>query len=307
MKRIFFLGNATVDLTLVLPVWPSSGETVLASSHARGPGGKGLNQAWAAARAGSNVILAAPIGEDDNGTYLTNFAKDTALFEARWRMCTARTDISTIWVDGNGENMIVSSADCARTIGPDEVDALLAGFSAGDLLVLQGNLKADTTIAACRYAVARGGRTILNTAPIDWSMTSLLNLVDVVICNQPEAAMMSGREGQDAAVALSKMVRGSVIVTLGKNGAVLIENEGPVHLTAPAVTAHDTSGAGDVAVGFIAATLARGGSLTEAANVAIKAASLSVTRLGTLSSCPTLDEVASFSVVPEHHGVPGPT
>lgn len=98
MSRVFVLGNATVDLTLAMPAWPRPGETVLARSLSRGPGGKGLNQAYAAARAGGAATLAAPIGEDENGAYLKAFAAEAGLFAARWRRCGAATDVSTIWV-----------------------------------------------------------------------------------------------------------------------------------------------------------------------------------------------------------------
>ena len=291
MSRIFVLGNATMDLTLAVPAWPGAGETVLARSLSRWPGGKGLNQAHAAARAGGTVTLAAPVGDDADGAYLRSAVAESGLFETRWRLCDAATDISTIWVAEGGENMIVSSADCARSVGPEEVARLLDGFAAGDFLVVQGNFRAQTTVDACRYAVGLGGRTILNTAPIDWPMEELLGLVDVVVCNRPEAEAIAG-PADDSAARIAEMARGAVVLTLGAEGALVVDGGAATRIAAPRVAAVDTSGAGDVAVGFLAAALAERRPLRAAAEIAVRAASLSVTRPGTLSSCPAADEVA---------------
>ena len=294
MSRIFVLGNATLDLTLTMPTWPAAGETVLASSLIRGPGGKGLNQAWAAARAGGKVTLVAPRGDDENGAYLERFIREADLLECRWRICEDSTDISTIWVAANGENMIASSAQCARTLAPAEVGDLLEGFGDGDFLVLQGNLRSDTTLAACRHARTREGRILLNTAPIDWSMAPLLPLVDVIVCNAPEAATLTGLKGREAALALSGSTVGTVVVTLGNDGAIVLDGNGESHIQAPTVASCDTSGAGDVFVGFLAANLSRQHSLLDAAKFAVAAASLSVTRQGALLSCPTAQEASTF-------------
>ena len=186
--------------------------------------------------------------------------------------------------------MIVSSADCARSVGPEEVARLLEGFAADDILVVQGNLRSETTVAACRHALVRGGRTVVNTAPIDWPMGELLDLADVVVCNRPEAEAIAG-PAEDAATRIAAMARGAVVLTLGAAGAVVLDGGAATRVPAPRVAAVDTSGAGDVAVGFLAAALAAGRPLRGAAELAVRAASLSVTRPGTLASCPWANEV----------------
>ncbi len=147
-----------------------------------------------------------------NGAYLRSAVADGALFEARWRTCEAATDISTIWVAEGGENMIVSSADCARSVEPKEVPSLLDGFAADDFLVVQGNLESKTTVAACRHALGRGGRTVVNTASINWPVGELLHLVDLVVCNRPEAEAIAGA-AQDEPGRIAAMARGAVVLT----------------------------------------------------------------------------------------------
>lgn len=294
MSMVHVLGNATVDLTLVLPAWPSLGETVLAERLVRGAGGKGFNQAYAAACADARVRLSAPVGRDPDGAFLRMSVGDR--FAVSWRDCEAATDVSTIWVGAEGENMIASSADCARSIAPDEVAALLVELGPGDVLAVQGNLPADTTLAACRHARASGGRVIVNTAPLGWDMGEVMREAEVVVCNAPEIAAITGLAGEAAALRLSEHGP-SVMLTLGSGGALVADGGTVTPIAAPRVTAVDTSGAGDVATGYLAAELARGTPLLEAARCAIRAASISVTRVGTSASCPSWDEVRGRDAV----------
>lgn len=288
MSHIFVLGNATVDLTLVLPVWPRAGETVLAERLIRGAGGKGLNQAHAARQAGAQVTLCAPVGQDADGVFLRETVGDS--HTARWRTCAAPTDVSTIWVGADGENMIASSAQCAHAIDAAEVAGLLEGIAGGDILIMQGNLGAAATVAASRHARGAGARVVLNTAPIVWDMTAAVALADVVVCNAPEVFAITGLSGAGAARAVAACGP-AVMLTLGADGALVAEGEAVTEIAAPPVKAVDTSGAGDVAVGYLAAALLGGAPLADAARLAVRAASISVTRPGTRSSCPSRSEV----------------
>lgn len=294
MTRVFVLGNATVDLSLRVTDWPRPGETILASQARRGAGGKGLNQAVAAQRAGADVTLCAPIGDDADGAFLEAFVARQTGLAVRWRRCAAVTDISTIWVGQSGENMIVSSADCARSITPSEVPGLLEGIAAGDHLVLQGNLSADTTHAAALHARAVGARVILNTAPIAWDMTRMLALTDLLICNQPEAALLTnGATAEDAVAALLTTEVNQVLLTLGAQGSIGGSRGAVARFAAPAIRPVDTSGAGDVTVGYLVAGLAQGMPFAKACASAMQAAAISVTRPGTIESCPLRDEIWS--------------
>lgn len=292
MTRVFVLGNATVDLSLRVTDWPRPGETILASQARRGPGGKGLNQAVAALRAGADVTLCAPIGDDADGAFLRDFAVRQRGLTVRWRPCDAVTDISTIWVSDSGENMIVSSADCARSIAPSEIPGLLDGISAGDHLILQGNLAAEPTLAAALHARASGARVILNTAPIAWDMTPMLAVTDLLICNQPEAALLTGGASEsDAVDRLLDAGVDQVLLTLGARGAIGGKRGQIASTAAPAVQVVDTAGAGDVTVGYLVAGLMQGMPFAQACTFAMQAAALSVTRPGTLEACPTRAEV----------------
>lgn len=292
MNRVFVLGNATIDLSLTVADWPRPGETILASHARRGPGGKGLNQAVAAGRAGAEVTLCAPVGDDADGAFLQQFVAQQTGLTARWRRCATVTDISTIWVSEAGENMIVSSAGCARSIPPSEVPALLAGIAQGDHLILQGNLAADTTLAAALHARSLGARVVLNTAPIGWDMTPVLAATDLLICNQPEAALLTGGGADEAAVrTLLAAGAGQVLLTQGARGALGGDGGDLIHFAAPVVQAVDTSGAGDVTVGFLAGGLVAGLRFADACRLAMQAAAISVTRRGTIESCPMRDEV----------------
>ncbi len=293
MSRVFVLGNATVDLTLSMAAWPREGETVLADALTRGPGGKGLNQAFAARRAGAQVRLCAPVGDDDNGAFLRDFVRRDGSLDVGWRATGAVTDISTIWIGAGGENMIVSSALSAHEIEPSEVGMLLRGLGAGDYLLVQGNLRAETTLAACNYARQSAARVVVNFAPIAWPMRQVLDLADVVVCNRIEAEALSGARDAEAARHLAGYAGGAVFLTLGAEGAIVADAGDLASIAAPRVEARDTSGAGDVAAGYLVAALASGRSLRQAAETAVRAASLSVTRAGTLGSCPTRAELAA--------------
>ncbi|WP_158266879.1 PfkB family carbohydrate kinase [Alsobacter soli] len=292
MKRVFVLGNATVDCVQTVARLPVPGETLLCDSLERCPGGKGLNQAIACARTGAATVLAAPLGGDRDGAVLATAASAEANLEARWIASSAPTDYSAIWVASDGENMIVSSAEAARALTEAGALDALADFAAGDVLLMQGNLDRDVTVAACRLAAARGGLRVLNTAPIAWDMAGALPLFDLVVANAVEAATLVGGAPHAAAQALSSAPGRAAVVTLGAEGAILSAEGATTRVAAPAVSAVDTAGAGDVLVGVLVGRLAQGAPLKPALALGIAAASLAVTRRGTVPSFPTRDELA---------------
>lgn len=294
MTTVHVLGNATVDVVQRVGRLPAPGETLLSAGLERCAGGKGLNQAVAAARAGARTRLIAPIGEDADAAFLRNALCGEAGLSVEWRVLDAPTDISSIWVSADGENMIVSSAASATGLSAAEALAALSAMEEGDILVLQGNLSAETTMAAASFARDRGARVILNTAPIAWDMRPLLPLADVLVANGPEARHITGLSTAEAVQALLGRGCRTVVVTRGAEGAWLDGGDSLVAVAAPKVSPVDTAGAGDVAVGTLAAMLAEGLGLSEALGIALKAASLSVTRPGTMPSFPTADEILAL-------------
>jgi len=291
MTRVFVVGNATVDVTMNVAAFPAAGETVLSESARRGPGGKGLNQAVAARRTGADVVFAAPIGDDEAGGLLRAFAAREAGLETRWIASGQPTDLSVIWVSGDGENMIVSSADSARAPSPERVPALLHGIGSGDMLLVQGNLSETVTLAACDLAREAGARVMLNPAPMAWDMHGILPMADVLICNLPEALAITGASGQAAARLLAETTGGTVILTLGAAGALLVSGGRLTAIPAAFTKAVDTSGAGDTVAGVTAAALTLGHSAADALRLGMWAAAVTVTRPGTVSAFPSADEM----------------
>lgn len=292
MRRVFVLGNATLDLVQRVAALPSPGETVLSGGVERCAGGKGLNQAVAAARAGAQTVLIAPVGQDQDGKYLGDAVVREERLEARWLASPCPTDLSSIWVARDGRNMIVSSASCASWLTSIEALLALADLEAGDTIVMQGNLSRSTTRDALEFARARCATSILNTAPIAWDMAGLLAGVDIVVANEIEAEQLAR---QSPGILDPTCPERALVVTRGEHGAALTQGGRTVIVPAPEVDVVDTSGAGDVTVGTIAAFLGKGRALEQALAVAIAAASLSVTRGGTTPSFPSACEIADLA------------
>lgn len=291
MSRVLVLGNATLDVIQRVVRLPRPGETLLAESTVRCAGGKGLNQAIAASRTGASTCLAAPIGRDADATFVAAALRDESDLEVHWLPCDARTDMSAIWVAADGENVIVSSAECARGVTPDQVRRLCSTLTPGDVLLMQGNLSADATQLAAHEAQARCAIRILNTAPIAWDMSPILRLFDIVIANEGEAELLTQESSSPAAAFRARGVP-TAIITLGARGALIISGETETAIDAPKVIAVDSAGAGDVFVGTMAGLVANGMTIANAVKVAVAAASHSVTRPNTTPSFPNRAELA---------------
>jgi ribokinase len=301
MSRVVVLGNATLDLIQRVPSLPRPGETLLSGPVQHCAGGKGLNQAVAAARTGATVVLVAAIGQDSNAAFLKNVLNDEIGLEVQWQVCESATDVSSIWVSADGENMILSTAECARSLTPQDAQTVAAGLERGDLLLMQGNLSADTTVEAARTARAQGAIAVLNTAPIAWDLQLVLGMFDCVIANEVEAAMIAGGDAAHFWPTLEALDVTTAILTIGARGAHLFSGNADVIIPPPWNHASrggvvDTAGAGDVMVGTFVGFTAQGWSFQHAASIAVAAASLSVTRHGTLPSFPTREEIAELKV-----------
>jgi ribokinase len=293
VTQVIVIGNATVDVIQRVERFAHTGETLLCSDMVVCAGGKGLNQAVAAARTGVPTQLHAPAAADAHGELLARAVAAEPGLKAHWLTVVAPTDISTIWIDSAGDNMIVSAAGAAAAMQPEHAAAACVALGAGDVMLVQGNLTQATTEAAIAQARLRGARVVLNTAPMRPWMSGLLADVDVVIANAVEAAELSG--GGDAPeAALLRAGAQAAVISLGAAGAVLATQSGRLRVAAPVVMALDTSGAGDVLAGTLAGLLARGIALEAALQVAVAAASISVTKAGTTPSFPSRDAVAAL-------------
>jgi ribokinase len=292
---VIVIGNCTVDLSFAVPRFPKAGETLLAHERRVDLGGKGANQAIVAHRFGVETLLAAPIGRDVEGDWACARLAAEGLSPAGIQRTDTATDQSIIYVTPDGENSIVSSHQAAAQATPEWAEAAIAAAPAGARLLMQGNLPLATTGGALAAAHARGLPTMINPAPIQYAYDRIFPLSDVAVLNTIEAVELGRRSDPIAAGrAIHDGGVATVIVTLGAEGAVLIDGKEPTRFPAPRVTAVDTVGAGDVFCGALVACLARSIALATALRVAVEAASLAVTRPGTQASFPSAAEAAAL-------------
>jgi ribokinase len=293
---VVVLGNAAVDVAYQVEHLPRPGETVLARERTVDVGGKGLNQAIMAHRAGAEVRFCAGLGRDVAAGVIRGRLEAEGMSTAWLISLPCATDESIVYVARSGENCIVSTDEAARHLASAHLESLLAAVTSGDVLLLQGNLNQAVTGTALARAQAAGATTILNPAPIAFDYTDLWSLVDIAILNQVEARTLTGEVHAAATAALRRRGVNKVILTLGPEGALVDDATGPPqHVRTPAVVAVDATGAGDVLAGVVAAAVDRGLALVPAARWAVAAASRKVTRHGTTSGFPTSDELAALA------------
>ena len=291
---VLVVGNAVLDIAYRVPHLPRPGETLLASARTVDVGGKGLNQAIAARRAGADVRLLAPVGRDAAADRIREALAAEGIDPGLLVAGEAPTDELVIWVAEDGENAIVSTALAAHALEPADVEAVGA-LGPADTLLMQGNIPIATTAHCLELARRRGARLVVNTAPLVPGAELLVPMADVLVVNAGEAAGLSGeREPAAAAEALAARGAASVVVTLGAAGVHLLAAGRHQHVPTPRVEPVDTTGAGDVFTGVLVAALDAGAGLPDAAAWAARAAALKVTRRGTVAGFPTAAELAAL-------------
>ena len=305
MAKIVVVGSFNMDLVVRLPVIPRPGETLLGGVFATFPGGKGSNQAVAAARLGGEVTMIGRVGADPFGDQMLSMAHSEGI-DTRFVGIDsqAATGVALIQVDAQGQNSISVASGANFTLTAAEVVTAWEQLEQVDLLVMPLETPMETILMAAGLARKSGARVVLNPAPAQHLSPELLQYVDVLIPNEYEAAFMTGIEihtQQDARLAAAHLLQsgpGSVIVTMGSQGALIAEPGQPEiaysHAKAYSVKVVDTTAAGDAFVGALAVALGEGHSLLEAARFASAAAALSVTRIGAQPSLPTRAEVDEF-------------
>ncbi|MBU4337208.1 MAG: ribokinase [Actinobacteria bacterium] len=290
-SRVVVFGSINSDVTVMVDTVPADGETVLASAGRRGLGGKGANQAVAAARAGAPVAFVGAVGDDPEGRELVRRLGDAGVETAGIRLKDDQTGLAVVIVSADGENRIAVVPGANGLL--DAADGAVVGDLLRDVdaLVVQGELPVAATAAAIAAGVARGSRVIVNLAPVA-DVGPLLALADPLVVNEGELAAVAQIEVSSVADlrrhvgALSGIAR-SLVVTLGGEGAVVIRDGALTHI--PAVAApvvRDTTGAGDALVGVLAARLAGGDTLVDATRQAVRCASATVTAVGAAESYP---------------------
>ena len=289
---VLVLGSANTDVVLAVPAVPAAGETVLATGMARHPGGKGLNQAVAAARAGARTAFLGAVGDDEAGEALARVLADDGVDVALLRRVAEPTGTAHIAVQDDGDNAIVVAPGANGTL-VELTDTDLAAVGAARVLVAQLEVPLAGVLAAAIAARAAGTTVVLNAAPAAALPPDLLAVVDVLVVNEHEAAVVAGEHGEPEVLAarLLELVP-AVVITLGGAGALHAARDGERGLTpAPVARVVDTTGAGDTATGVLAARLAGGLPLAGAVRRAVVAGSLAVETAGAVPSIPTAAQV----------------
>jgi ribokinase len=293
---IAVVGSAMMDLTAYAQILPEPGQTLAGQHFTTGFGGKGANQAVMAAHCGAEVHFIGKLGEDVfGGSILENFVKVGINTDCVERSKTP-TGIAHIWVDGDGENRIIIIPGANHEIEIEKAVDAINSIKDLSIVVAQCEIKQEVTLNAFRAAKARGCTTILNPAPYQEISPELLELCDWIIPNETEFRELFGQlPTSDEILKIFRPGKNS-IVTLGSQGAVYISADSQLtKVSAPKVTAIDTTGAGDAFVGAFAYSLASGSDPVSAMTLGIKVASFSVTRKGAQSSYPDQAEIATLS------------
>ncbi|MCF4120992.1 ribokinase [Antribacter sp. KLBMP9083] len=294
--RVVVVGSANVDLVVDVPRHPRGGETVLGGELRRTPGGKGANQAAGAARAGgADTVLVAALGRDDGAELLLRSLGEAGVHTTGVRRVGAPTGTALITVSPDGENAIVVAPGANDHLSVD--DGARELIATADVVLAQLEIPLETVVAAAE-ARRPGATFVLNAAPSRELPESLWRAVDVLVVNEHEAADLAGRQGgappdepADLARALLSRVP-EVVVTLGGDGA-LVAGRGRRDVRVPgiAVDVVDTTAAGDTFCGVLAAEIAHGADLADAARTAGVAGALAVTRAGAQEAVPDREEV----------------
>lgn len=292
---ILVLGSINMDLFFTVSALPVRGETVLCDRTEMRPGGKGANQAYAAARAGAKTVFVGCVGDDPFGPVVRAALAAAGCDTSQMSVVDAPTGTAAVMVEGSGENQIVVASGANLAVRADSVPARMLG--PGTTLLCQMEIPVAETEAALIRAKAAGARTILNLAPAAAISDAGLAAVDILVVNEIEARMLAP-DGESVS-AIARSLSGShhltCIITRGAEGAVVSEVGGtPSSYPAPPIVAVvDTVGAGDAFVGALAAALDKGSSTAEALPRALVSGALTCIKHGAMTA-PTSEQIDAF-------------
>jgi ribokinase len=296
MSKILVVGSINMDLVVRVPHAPVPGETVLGGDFETFPGGKGANQAVAAARMGGEVIMVGRVGNDNFGdTLIQGLVDDNIKTTHVIKDMEAPTGIAMIAVAADGENLIVVASGANYQVNVEDVNNTRPLMREMDLLLMQLECPMDVVNAAANLAKAYDVPVVLNPAPAQPLPKALLENVDVLTPNENELTLLADEE--DIEIAIRKVLDMGVknlVVTLGANGARVITEDLDQHLPAHEITAVDTTAAGDAFNGALSVALAEGKPLIEAVRYGMAAGALAATKRGAQPSLPTRETVESL-------------
>jgi ribokinase len=300
VKPVVVVGSLNADLVARVVRFPAPGETTVGQEFAVHPGGKGANQAYAAGRLGARVHIVGRVGEDDRGRLLVSSLEGAGVdTKAARRDAGAPTGVALITIDASGQNQIVIVPGANGLLSPEDVERERDLIASAGLLLLQLEVPLETVEAAAHAGRDGGAVVVLDPAPARVECLKLLPLVDYVTPNETELAALVGepgrRLGPDESRGLARALLGwgprCVVAKLGAAGAYRVAADGERRWPGLAVSAVDTTAAGDVWNGAFATALAEGATEDEAGAFANTAAAISVTRAGAQPSMPARAEV----------------
>ncbi len=297
MNRIVVIGSANTDMVVKAKTLPMPGETLLGGTFFMNAGGKGANQAVAAARLGGNVTLVAKVGNDIFGKQtIEGLKKENINTDYVFTDEASPSGTALIMVNEEGENYIVVAPGANAELLPADIE-IVKNISEAEIILMQLEIPLETIIAVARKAKANNQKVIINPAPAQKLDDELLNDLFFITPNESEATFLTGIQVTDetsaekaADVFLKKGVK-NVVITLGKQGAYFQNSILKLKIDAPVVKALDTTAAGDTFSGALTVALTENMDLEKAIKFAAKAASISVTRLGAQASIPYRNEI----------------
>lgn len=303
VAQIVVVGSVNADLRVTVDRHPRPGETLLGGDGTVTPGGKGANQALAAARAGGRVAMVGAVGRDPNASAALRLLRESGVDLSAVEQVEGPTGVAVVMVAASGENEIVYIPGANSAVDADAVRARRELLAGANVVLCQGETPADGIGVAGRAA---GGRFVLNPAPVIDLPVEVITAADPLVVNEHEGAlvarMLDGAADVEQLEAdprrcvdfLRSAGCSAVVMTLGSAGALVAEGDAVTPIPAVKVRAVDTTGAGDAFAGALAARLAVGYRLVEACGFASRFAALTVTRTGAQASFPAINEVAGL-------------
>jgi ribokinase len=293
---VLVAGAVNTDLVATMRRAPRAGETVVGTSFSIHGGGKAANQAVALARSGTRVALIAATGADDFGrARREDLLRDGVAVDWVMEDPGKPSGVAIIFVEDGGENRIAHVLGATESVDPPFVERALASVRPSWLLATN-ELPEGALHALIRAAKTSGSMVVLNATPDPMGTLGILDSVDILIVNEVEAAALLGKAHVEAAeaalIGLRERGIGTVVLTVGKDGALATDDLAMIHHRPPVVPVVDTTGAGDAFCGAFVSEMARGASLDAAVAYGVRAGAISVTRAGAQSSIPTREEIA---------------
>jgi ribokinase len=300
---IIVIGSSNTDMVIKSAHLPAAGETILGGTFFMNAGGKGANQAVAAARLGANVSFIAKVGKDIFGKQAIRlFKKEGIDTSSILKDRSLPSGVALITVDDKAENCIVVASGANANLSSRNLKKLKEKIESASILLMQLETPVETISYAAAVAFEKNIKVVLNPAPACALPDALLQHVSIITPNEKEAEMLTGipvsdiSSAEQAAQVLYNKGINTVIITMGAKGALLFHENKFLLIESPKVKAIDTTAAGDVFNGALAVAIAEGKEMGEAVRFACSAASVSVTRLGAQASAPYKNEIAQYPV-----------